>query len=699
MRILQILPELNVGGVETGTIDFAKYMQDRGIYNIVVSHGGSLVAELENFGIKHYSLPVHKKSLISIFKSIQPLKEIILKEKIDIVHARSRVPAWITYFATRYNDAEWVTTCHGFYNTHFFSRVMSWPKLIIVPSVIIGRHMIDAFKVTPDSIRCIPRGVDLSKFRSKADKSRGESRYTVACLGRLTPIKGHVYFLRAMAKVVRTFPYVKIWIIGDAPSNKEAYKNELRSLVKRLGLTEHLEFLGNRSDVPQLLSQTDVMVLSSIRPESFGRAIIEAQAVNVPVVATRVGGFMEIIDHEKTGLLVLPKDTDEMAQAILRLLKDRSFGRQIARAAMERLQQEFTVTKMSERTLTVYKELLHSMRILIIKISALGDVILILPSIRAIRRRFPKAIIHCLVAKEYRKILQRCPDVDELIVIHNRNDLHGASLLRVSAKLRKYKFDKVIDFQNSKRSHLLSFLIAPKESYGFDNGKWGFLLKKKIRLPDKDMDPITHQFQILTMLNISENCSKDMHLPLTKKDENDSQKLLEQEWIAPAMNLVGIHICASEKWLTKNWPIEHISRLIDMLATYNIRVVLTGSPQDKDLARHIISLAKTKPANLVGRTDILELAGIIKRCHVYITPDSAPLHLAAAVGTPMIALFGPTSSRRHLPPCRSCLVFERKLKCAPCYSPRCRIFTHVCMRDISPDDVLKGVLEFMGDKR
>ncbi|MCK5082899.1 MAG: glycosyltransferase family 4 protein, partial [Candidatus Omnitrophica bacterium] len=116
-----------------------------------------------------------------------------------------------------------------------------------------------------------------------------------------------------MAKVIRTVPYAKIWIVGDAPAKKASNKQELKLLARRLGIENHVEFLGNRRDIPQILAKTDILVLSTITQEAFGRVILEAQASGVPVVATKVGGVVDIIDDEETGLLVLPKDTDAMA--------------------------------------------------------------------------------------------------------------------------------------------------------------------------------------------------------------------------------------------------------------------------------------------------------------------------------------------------------------------------------------------------
>jgi len=293
---------------------------------------------------------------------------------------------------------------------------MSWGKLIIVPSNVIGRHMIEDFNVTPENIRCIPRSVDLRKFNIPRSMDSAKSQYTISIIGRITPLKGHEYFLKAMARVVRTLPYVKIWIIGDAPEEKISYREGLKVLARRLGLAERIEFLGSRKDVPELLAETDVLVFSSVVPESFGRVIIEAQAAGVPVVATRVGGVVEIIEDGQTGILVEPRHPEEMAEAVVRVLDDKILARRLVENAKEKILSHYTLDHMASQTLEVYREVLTHIRILVIKLSALGDVILITPSLKALREHFPLAKIFCLVKKDFREILQRCPYLDEVIV-------------------------------------------------------------------------------------------------------------------------------------------------------------------------------------------------------------------------------------------------------------------------------------------
>ncbi|HPN87868.1 MAG TPA: lipopolysaccharide heptosyltransferase II [Candidatus Omnitrophota bacterium] len=693
MNILQILPELNVGGVETGTVDFAKYLVAHGHKSVVISAGGQMVDDLESSGSKHYKIAVHQKSLWRMLKAIKDVRRVIKDENIDIVHARSRVPAWIAYFACRKTKAAFITTCHGYYKNRLFSQIMGWGKFVIVPSQVIGRHMIDDYKVSSHSIRCIPRSVDCSKFVVSDRKSVGP-KGTIAIIGRLTPLKGHTYFLKSMTKIVRQIPYAKIWIIGDAPKNKRAYKQELEVLVKRLGLSNHVEFLGNRKDIPELLSQIDVLVLSTVTEESFGRVIIEGQAAGVAVVATKVGGVVDVIEHEKTGLLVMPKDTDGMANAVLKLLRDKNLYDRLVVEAKKKVQECYTLENMASKTLAVYEELLNSLNILVVKIRSIGDVILVVPSLKVIRQNFPRAKIYCLVGEESKKILQHCPYIDGLIIFNTKNR-NWFYLLELSRKLRKYRFDKIFDFQNSRRSHLLSCLTFARESYGYDNKKWGNLLTNPIKKYRNDMAAVLHQFQLLEKSGLTGLEKPFLELWPSEKDNEYAKNILESEWLGNFNNIVGINIAASLKWQTKNWPLESIARLCDMLAGKNIRVVLTGADKDRQQAQYILSLCKSKPANLVAKTDIMQLAAVIKRCKCFITPDSAPMHVASAMQVPLVALFGPTDPNRHVPPAKKIVIIAKELECAPCYNRRCKIFTHACMKSITPEQVFKEILKLM----
>ncbi len=694
MNILQILPELNVGGVETGTVDLAKYLAAKGHKSVVVSNGGGLVETLESYGCKHYSLPVHKKNLFTIFRCIGKLVSIIEYEKIDIVHARSRVPAWIAFFACRRTEARFITTCHGYYSRHLFSRVMSWGKLIIAISDVIGRHMVEDFATPAENIRVIARSVDVEKFNLPRAPKTDPKAHTIVMIGRITPLKGHTYFLKAMGRVIAKMPSVKIQIIGDAPPKKQAYKEELILLTKRLGISGQVEFLGNRRDIPQLLSKADCLVLSTVTQEAFGRVIIEAQAAGVPVVASRVGGVTEIIDHEKTGLLVLPKDIEGMAEAVLRILNDPSFAAGLVSEAKKKIEAKYTLAKMADATIAVYKELANTTNILIIKLTAVGDVILSTAAFAAIRHKFPNAQIYCLTSPAASAIVQSCPYLNETMVVDPKSK-NFKDLWHMSQELRRHHFDKVVDLQNNRISHLLAFLSMAKETYGYNNGKFAFLLSRKIRNDIRNIPPVEHQFRVLRMLGIDYDPEVRLQLWPSPKDEAYVRSLLDSEWLSGDHVFVGLNVSASGQWPTKNWPVEHMAKLCDILGHKNIRVVLTGENKDKILARQLMASARAKPASFVGKTTILQLAALVKHCRAYISVDSAPLHVAAAMRVPVIAIFGPTDARRHMPPADRSVVLHKPMKCSPCYSPKCKIKTHACMNDILPEEVAKRVMQLI----
>jgi lipopolysaccharide heptosyltransferase II len=692
LKILQILPEFNVGGVERGTVDLAKELVKLGHKAVVVSNGGDLVADIEQAGVIHYQLPVHHKSIVNIIRMVPRLVEIIKKEQIDVVHARSRMPAWVAFFACRRTKTAFVTTCHGYYKKHPFSFVMGWAKRVIVPSNVIARHMIEDFKVPYERIRLIPRSVDLSKFKYLSPAQRTSKTFNVGIIGRLTPIKGHLYFIKAMAKVARSNHNVKIWIVGDAPGSKDAYKEQIRVLVKRLGLEDCTEFLGTQKDVPSILEHLNCLVLATTTQEAFGRVIVEAQACGVPVVATAVGGVVDIIDNNKTGLIVPPADPQAMAEAVSRIMKDKEFALSIAQEAYKKVQERYSVALMVEKTIAVYREAFESFKVLVIKFSSLGDIILATAGLRAIRDKFKRENyrISFLVGQEFKEVLLRNPNIDELLVCDFKNRDHGlGGFLKLAKSLRKRNFDLVIDLQNNRRSHILAAMTLALDRYGYENKKFSSLLNHRVLDKKEAIGPVPHQFKLLNLLGIT---LEDRYLEMFPRAEDEKyvDSFLGAQWLSPNQKLVGINIGASKRWKTKVWPIRQLSRFCELLDSRDIRVVVTGSSDDAKRAGELISsLPKVRIINCCGKLSINQLAALIKRCGVYISADSAPLHVAAAMRTPFVALFGPTAPQRHLPPAKDYAVIAKDLACRPCYKSKCA--NYKCMESITAEEVLEAV--------
>lgn len=698
MIVLQVLPELKSGGVERGTVDLAKYLLQHRHGSIVVSAGGALVNDLTAAGVKHFTLPVHRKSPLSIARSVKALSRIVREEKVDVIHARSRVPAIVAYFVSKRTHVPFVTTCHGFYKRHLLSYVMGWGKIVIVASHIIGRRMRDDFGVAFEKLRLIPRGVDLGEFAQRAAApDPKQDPIVIGLVGRLTPIKGHPLFLKAMARVVRVFPNAKAQIIGDSP--KPQYKEELQSLVRRLGLGRNVDFLGTRYDIADLLGKMSVLAVPSVGEEAFGRVAIEAGAVGVPVVAARIGGLVDVIEDGQTGLLVPPDDPLALADAIIRLISDRQLSERLTANFRKKVEAEYPLERMFSRTLDVYHEAVSKKRILVIKLSALGDVILSLPSIAAIRAKFPDAWISVLVGRRSRQVVRNSPHVNDVIVFdEGRKDERVGRALRMSRILARENFDCVVDLQNNKMSHFLAFASGARVRAGHDNRKWSFLLNRRVKdAPTAHIGPLEHQFLVLKQIGV-DGAPKPPEFWTSPEEEARMAAFLEEAWVSPSQTVVGINPGSSLQWPTKQWGIENFAKLCDELAKRNMRVILTGSDEERPLADALMDMTRNKPINAVGRTSITELGALIRRCQAFVSSDSAPMHVAAALGVPLVALFGPTDPKRHLVPPPSYQVLWKGVHCSPCYLRSCPI-GHICMKKIGVPEVLEATLALVREKR
>jgi lipopolysaccharide heptosyltransferase II len=386
-----------------------------------------------------------------------------------------------------------------------------------------------------------------------------------------------------------------------------------------------------------------------------------------------------------------------MAGAIIRLLTDRKLVDAMVLEGRQRVEELYTLELMAQRTIAVYEELKNSLNVLVIKLSAVGDVILSTASLQALRLKYPKARISVLVGREGAAVLYGCPYIDDVIVYDYRGKDQGVKgFWNILKRLRKYRFDKVIDFQNTNRSHLLGFFCFPRASYGYRNKKLGFLLSDGILDNVPNLPPVAHQFRVLNKLGIVYDDSVRIQMWPRPDDVVYARELLHSEWIDEVNHLVvGVNISASERWPSKNWSMKSLAELCDMLAAENIRVVITGMEKDFSMVKDLKGHLKSKPAIFVGKTNLFQLSALLGLCRVYVSSDSAPLHVAAAMKTPVVALFGPTSPQRHLPPAEQIRVICRDLSCHPCYQAKCKSARHRCMNEITANEVFLEVKKFL----
>jgi len=688
MKVMQVVPRMDVGGVERGVVDLARYFNSKEVEIVVVSSGGRLIRELQARGIKHYRLRVDRKSILSFFE-IRKLRKIIEKESIDIVHARSRVPAWISFFATRATSAQFITTAHGLYSPHFFSRVMGWGKFVICPSQTVAKYMVEQFKVPVEKIVIINRWVNLEKF-SFSDYKEKPRTHVVVAIGRLSPSKGYEYLIEAFRKLTRLNPYIHLHIIGEAKGKKSKYLTYLKSLISRYALNYNVKFLGYKSEIGTVLRGADLLVVPSVIEESFGRVVVEAFASGVPVVATKSGALTEIIDDGIDGLLVPPRDSRTLQEAMSRVINNPDLAYQFTLRAKEKVDQHYTLSYCASKVKETYQRTHGSLRILVIKISSLGDIILALPSLKELSSRYPSSTISVLTLKRYALLFHQCPYINEVISIEE-DYKRPQKVFEISRRIRRRSFDYIIDFQNSSTSHLITFLSLPRFSFGYAR-KFGFLLHRSVSFPRKDKkSPLDSQEEVLKLLGVTLKEKK-----LCFWDVRPAP--LKRFGIEETDEVIGINVSASRKWQSKDWPHYHIKKFMEMVAKEfaGIKIVLFGDEASIEIAKKVETKSVPAAINLCGKTALAELPSLIKRLRVFITPDTATLHLAQALGIPTIGLFGPTDPARHVVRGENLHVICKKIECSHCYSHRCKIKTHECMEKIAPQEVFLKLKQILG---
>lgn len=311
MKVMQLLPELNSGGVERGTLEIARALVAAGHESVVVSNGGRLVAQLEAEGSTHLTLAIHKKALSSLWQ-IRPLRQLIEQHRPDIVHVRSRVPAWLTHFALKGIAANkrphLISTVHGFYSINRYSQIMTQAEKVIAVSDSVVQYITDNYKnCPPQNIVRIYRGIDTKAFphgyqpsaqwisQTYQDFPQLKDKFLICLPGRITRLKGHESLIRLMSALKTQYPNLHAVVVGGADPKKAAYLEELENTVKAAGLSEDLSFVGHRSDIREWLAFSDVVLSLSNQAETFGRTVLEALSVGTPVIGWNRGGVAEIL--------------------------------------------------------------------------------------------------------------------------------------------------------------------------------------------------------------------------------------------------------------------------------------------------------------------------------------------------------------------------------------------------------------------
>lgn len=375
--LLQVTPELETGGAEQTTIDVAHAVVAQGGKALVATRGGRMAARLEADGGRLAQMPAQSKNPLIMLGNAARLVDLIRREKVSLVHARSRAPAFSALWAAHATKVPFVATYHGVYNAksglkRWYNAVMTKGAVVIANSEYTREHVIREHGVSADKVVAIPRGVDLSRFepgvvcaeriealRRAWGVAADERRLKVLLAGRLTRWKGQGLLVQAMALLkTRGQDKVLLLLAGDDQGRK-GYRAELEAAIAQAGLQDAVKLVGHCDDMPAAYLLADLAIAPSLEPEAFGRTAVEPQVMGRPVMAADHGATRETVIPGETGWLVAPGDAEAWAAALLEAVEIGASGRQsMGQAARLRARRLYSVDAMCEATLKVYARVL-----------------------------------------------------------------------------------------------------------------------------------------------------------------------------------------------------------------------------------------------------------------------------------------------------------------------------------------------------
>ena len=379
--LLQVVPELETGGAEQTTIDVAHAVVNAGGRALVATRGGRMTARLEADGGRLAQMPVQSKNPLVMLGNAARLVDLIRREKVSIVHARSRAPAFSALWAAQVTGTPFVATYHGVYNAksglkRWYNAIMTRGDLVIANSDYTRDHVLAQHDIDPGKIVTIPRGVDLNRFnpnwvtpgrletlRNAWGISADDRRVKILLAGRLTRIKGHKTVIDAATRLTAQGRRDFLIVFAGDDQGRTGYREELEQAIAAAGLSETIKLVGHCDDMPAAYLICDLAILPTIVPESFGRAAVEPQTMGRPVIASAHGGTTETILEGKTGWLVAPEDVEAWAGALARAI-DMGPGRLAAMGELgaNRARQLYSAEAMCAATLAAYERVLDARR-------------------------------------------------------------------------------------------------------------------------------------------------------------------------------------------------------------------------------------------------------------------------------------------------------------------------------------------------
>lgn len=550
-----------------------------------------------------------------------------------------------------------------------------------------------------------------SEEKVRAEFGLDEDTNVIAVISQLIERKGHRFLFQGAPKILESFPKTAFLILGEG-----RLENDLRKLAASLGIEDKVIFAGFRNNIGELLSIVTVLVHPATM-EGFANCALQAMAAEVPVVATAVGGMPESVQDGVNGILVPPRDVDALADAVTRLLGAPELRRTMGEAGRRMVEKQFSVDGMVEGVLAVYRDALdiekerptshaetgeslptsrirarsrralaRPRRIACFHLNQVGDLIFSLPALYNLRMGFPEAHIASVARPPCRELLLLSGLVDQVI---ERPRRPFGSNLRVASHLRRERFDLAVVFSTSLGMASLALLSGAPVRAGFTHSKGKLFLTQHVAWSP----PPSPQNNLRLVEAIGCPVVKTDYVRLIRPagpDQEEARRILEAVGIGPDDQIAILAPGTSSRREVKSWSDAGFAEVADRLASeYGLKPVIVGS----DSGTQICDLSKGT-TDLTGKTSLSSLVAILDRARILIGVDSGVMHLAAAVGTPVVALFGPSDPAVTGPQGEGHQVVKADVHCAPCLKAECRI-GRPCMEEITADMVFSAMASLL----
>jgi predicted lipopolysaccharide heptosyltransferase III len=716
-RILHSESSLGWGGQEIRVLAELEWMRANGHWVALAADPRSaILRHAQEAGISLY--PIRRDKAFLPWE-IPKLTTWLMRNRVDVVNTHSSNDGWLVGLAARFARRPILIRSRHIevdYPNRFLSGLTfrSLPHHIMTTSQRIGDRLVKELHVPTTDVTCVSTGVDLARFHPSAPgtlrQELGLSPETalVGMISVLRSWKGHATFLEAADHVLKTLDRpVHFVIAGDGPGWEE-----LSRKVARVPLREHVSLLGHRTNVPNVLAGLDVLVLPSYAHEGIPQIILQAQAMSRAVISTTIGGIPEVIEDGVNGLLIAPRDASLLAERICSLLLNPAHRQRLGEAARTGVEKHHSLDAMGARLLKLYEDLeirhkraptqimeLQKIRnIAVFKMRNIGDVLMITPALRALRETFPQARITAVVNSGTEPMLAHNPHIDEILIYDRIEGKNPTSILRRLAyelhflrELRRRRFDLTIGFTDGDRAAWSSFLCGAPFRLGSAHYSRGKYDPRRLiyNLPAPSISPLMHevekQFYIMEAAGLILRSMKPGELCLVIPEDLRAWARKQFEPLRPAP-IVHVHPVAH--WLWKCWGNEAMAEVIDWLQTERgARVVVTTGPVpvERQRAQEIVRLCRTNPLFYDGNLTLSQTAALAAESNGYFGVDTAPMHMAAAVGVPVVALFGPTNKVSWGPWTKRGYVLSTPCACISSDSRACDWSkTRGCIAAISP---------------